>query len=581
MAKRKVPKSVRSRAKKIARRRFRRQFGEQFLKDLGYSSKDFRKGGIIKKKLGLFGGPITAGVPGASAGAAGPGPAPAVELPERENKETNPSITTIVSQLNKLVKTASKVGILTKEQQDAMLGQISQARRIAKEQLQEAKPAIVPEGPQPGNTSDSLAPLGDVIQKLSEQLNKLTETVKEKNEESEDDGPTGTFMERFMENMGYGDQYKARQKRKAARAARVDPSELVDVRGNPLEGERRERLVRRIQAERATRPGLARRAMGGIKQAGSKLMSSRIGEAISSRASRAAAGSRLGGGSIRSAIRTAAGPIIAKSLGSTALKTIPVVGALVGGGLAVKRLMEGDPVGAGLDLMSGLGSVVTAIPALIASVARDVYSSVYGVPPESDPELSKRMPEVKSAVEDLVKEQLGDKVKPKQKPGADAVDKLTIPKTPQVKPQAVKQNAPQLGTPPAPQAAAATRKASPTGQSAPAPAPEKSSGPASGAAAAMQEGVAAGAAGAMVGSASAKTGAEIMQAAVTPPPPPDFSMYGFDNTMQRFVPQTMPTPVRDHMGIGTVPNPDYVPSIPATFEDLYKVMFFNVNYQEQ
>jgi len=109
---------VRSRARRIAGRRFRREFGERFLKRLGFSGDDFAKGGLVKKKLGLFGGSISTTRPGDS----GPGPAPPVEQPERVSNESNPSITAIVGQLDKLVKTANKVGILTKEQQEAMLG---------------------------------------------------------------------------------------------------------------------------------------------------------------------------------------------------------------------------------------------------------------------------------------------------------------------------------------------------------------------------------------------------------------------------------------------------------------------------
>ena len=119
------------RAKKIAGRRVRREFGERFLKRLGFDGDDFKKGGVVKKKLGLFGGAITS----TRSGDSGPGPAPAVKQPERVTNESNPSITTIIGQLDKLVKSANKVGILTKEQQEAMLGQLTQARRLAKEQI--------------------------------------------------------------------------------------------------------------------------------------------------------------------------------------------------------------------------------------------------------------------------------------------------------------------------------------------------------------------------------------------------------------------------------------------------------------
>lgn len=105
-------------------------------------------------------------------------------------------------------------------------------------------------------------------------------------------------------------------------------------------------------------------------------------------------------------IKRIAGPIIAKGLGKTALKSIPIIGAVAGGLFAVDKLVKGDVVGAGLELASGLAGPLTAIPAFIASTARDTYTGIYGVNPETDPQVGERLGVVKEGVTGLVETEL-------------------------------------------------------------------------------------------------------------------------------------------------------------------------------
>lgn len=571
MGKRSVPKTVLNRARKIAGRRFRREFGERFLKRLGFDSDDFKKGGLVKKKLGLFGGPISAGMPGA----AGPGAQPAVEKPQREPKKSNPSITTIISQLDKLVKTANKVGILSKEQQDAMLGQIAQARRIAKEQLQESKPTPIPETPDAGNTSDALSPLNDIIQDLIKQINKLTNKVEDKVEEQDNSTDRG-FMERFLDRRGYdGAEYargrKLKAQRKAARDARIrtKPGYKIEYSQGRIKY-RNLATGKYAKAAEAVATGRTATKIGGTKLA-KAVTSTKIAKAIGAGAKGAGAGLKVGTSAIKSAVRRVAGPLIAKSLGKTALKSIPIIGAVAGVGFAIDRLVKGDPVGAGLDLMSGLGGPVTAIPALAMSLSRDAYAEVFGVPPEQDPDYNKNFPIIKTSIEDLIKEQLGQSVTPKQKPTQSQVDKALVPSQSPQKPPVQRQSAPSLGT-------QATPPSSPT--------PTSGGGGGGGAAGQAKSASASPSpsspAPTPVPAASTSTGTELIGAeAPSPPMSPALSNIGFDNTMRRFVPQTSPSSKSGHVGIGTVPNPDYVPSVPNNLPTLYKVMFFNVNYQVQ
>ena len=97
--------------------------------------------------------------------------------------------------------------------------------------------------------------------------------------------------------------------------------------------------------------------------------------------------------------------------------------------MALDRLIEGDVVGAGLDLTSGLGGPLTAIPALIASVARDAYSGIFGIPPEQDPAFAPKMSLISGIVGELVKSQLAPKIKPQQST-TDKQRKELIPPAP-------------------------------------------------------------------------------------------------------------------------------------------------------
>ena len=111
-------------------------------------------------------------------------------------------------------------------------------------------------------------------------------------------------------------------------------------------------------------------------------------------------------------IKKSAIKAVAKNLGKAVVKSIPFVGVAVGLGFAAWKLVQGDPVGAGIEAVGGLGSVVTAVPAAVASTVRDVYYEVYKVWPEDDPLVDTRMPELKQIVSDAAAAYLGKKAEP-------------------------------------------------------------------------------------------------------------------------------------------------------------------------
>jgi hypothetical protein len=66
-----------------------------------------------------------------------------------------------------------------------------------------------------------------------------------------------------------------------------------------------------------------------------------------------------------------------KMLAKGALKSIPYVGILIGVVFGIERLIKGDVPGAGIELVAGVGSLATAIPATAYQAARDLYGEYY------------------------------------------------------------------------------------------------------------------------------------------------------------------------------------------------------------
>lgn len=66
-----------------------------------------------------------------------------------------------------------------------------------------------------------------------------------------------------------------------------------------------------------------------------------------------------------------------KMLAKGVLKSIPYVGALIGLVFGIERLIKGDVPGAGLEVVGGVGSLATAIPATAYQASRDLYGEYY------------------------------------------------------------------------------------------------------------------------------------------------------------------------------------------------------------
>jgi len=415
-----------------------RKVGENLLDGAGFDQSEFKAGGFVKGKLGLFGGAAKRGRKASDSGSV-----PSMKSPASVSNKSNPSLSTIVDQLESLVKTAKSIGVISKEQQKSLLSSIIETRKNDKESFIEnngdAAGTLQGGG---GISAETLAPLSTAIEELTKKLGLLNTTLDEKQEQSEDEGDKRTFASKFFENLGFGDEYEGYQKnrnrpenqrarrmaQRDRRASRYRPEDLLGSDGRRLSGGAMDNRLNAL--DRARRQG----------SIFSRFKSSIAGTFRSARS-----------GGVKSALKRIAGPLIGRTLGRTALKSIPIVGALAGGAFAISRLLKGDIVGAGIEASSGLAGPLTAIPAMAATIARDSYSGVYGVQPEQDPEAPKRIKEVKTGVEDLIKETMGGQVETKPKPSPDDIDKALLGdvKQPDVKAES-KPSPVSIPNPPAP-----------------------------------------------------------------------------------------------------------------------------------
>lgn len=524
-----------------------------------------------KGKLGLAGKALQAGIKKEGT-ATDSVPMPTMESPTTVSRVSNPTIATISNQLDTLVETANRIGLAIKNQQDALNDQMAQAKRVAREeQIESTVGAAVPESVQ-GNTSDSLSPLGDIISSLEDKINDLIDVIDDKIDDGGGGGLSGFFGGKGKKPRLTRAQVTTNKAGQSIwKAGTIDPATGKKIGGQ---------FIKRETLESLSKPSLLSRAFSatktGLVGGATRIAASAPVSAIASTrlAQLIGGGVKAAGSSVASrvmdksalavAVKKVAGPLIEKGLGKTVLKSIPIIGAGIGILSAASRLVQGDVIGAGLDLTSGLGGPLTAIPAFIASLARDSYSGVYGIQPEDDPEFGSRMSALKEVLEDIVKSYLGQSIKPKTPPTAMQVAEVETPKplTPQ------QDGAKEPKAPPTSGAAAPTMAESgSSGSSAPAPVEQATSG----AAAQVTPSASTGEKIAPKPVEIEQSAAEFIQSqelAVAD----EWSAYGFDPNLGRFMPQNASTYRGGAQGIGRIPDPIYRAT---NLEPLKKTLYFN------
>lgn len=526
MAKIKLPKrapsaAVKKRARRMGRRRARADFGRRLMNafNLGNVHSEMQDRSLRDWRRSVYAGALKKQLQ------ANVIDVPPLGTPTKENDLSNPDISALSGQLKQLLKTAKAMGIVDKETQDLTVKQIRAANNAAKEQQLENPTGVdaVPE--QQEGAGGGIEPLADKMNDLIKAFEDLIDTVEDKNKEQ---GGNKSLLDRLAEGFGLGD-VREEYKKKPARLRKGYTAERTksggvryrDASGRYTTPEKalkrgyaKNQIVSEARAARAAKAGgtaatgimgrlggaaravaspfvRAGRAIAGTSLVGSAgRATNRIatGIKVGARSAKGAAVGAAGltGRALTSAITKVAGPKIAKALATTGVKSIPILGTVAGLGFAASRLVQGDWLGAGLDAVSGLAGPVTAIPAMVLSLSRDIYSDVFGVQPESDPMVGERMTLVKSTVQGMVEQQLGRKAKPKT---AMAPGQAPGGKAPPV-PTAVKQSAPAVASsappppPPTPAPQTATTPADTTQANTTAPATK---GPSGGGSAPMAE----------------------------------------------------------------------------------------------
>lgn len=470
--------------------RAKRAFGQQLLGSYGLGRENFVEGGFVRGKLGIFSEAIN-NRPDAQA-------APEMERPKTESNINNPNISALISQLESLVKVASRVGVVTTSQQRSYQQQMTSSTRQSRERSMEGGIATLLASMM--GTGTSLDPLTTEVGTLIEKIKPLQDVIEEQTKQAEEAYNNRGFVERLADRYGLGDDYRDYDKTKQARQSRVKtkpgfkmtrtrtgqtrfvgPDGRFVSRADAIADAVPTRMQRATSAVRSGGAGLlnlVKRAVNPVRNVATRVRAPRIASGTSKNiASIVGKGMRVAGATASatksvsaSVVKRIAGPIISKAIGSTVLKSIPIIGTAIGGLFAAKKLVEGDPVGAGLEAASGLAGPLTAIPAMVASVSRDTYSSVFGLNPESDPNFVSRMGLITGIITTLVTAMLASKVDAKQKPTQAQIDKATIP---EVKPNAtVTAGTTPSGAPkPVPSAPAPSPAPSPTPSPSPTPTP--------------------------------------------------------------------------------------------------------------
>lgn len=451
-------------------KRAKSKFAESLLGSYGFGEENFTSSGLVKGKFGLFAEAMAHErqnkgqhhVP------------PALEPAKIARDVNNPNISIIINQLAAIVKSANRYGIIGQHQQHDLMQRLQQEERNAKEQRMEGTSQIEALTSIVGT---NLIPLNSELGTLIQKIKPYGDVVEEKTKEQEEEkNQNRGFMQRLSEEYGLGDEYETYTNRKKARKARIRTKPGYRPEFDVNTGRTRYRGPNGRWASPANAiadasPSRLQRATGSVRNASAGILNvaRRTGSAaggVATRVGRMASGgsskriASLIGGGIRKAgvaasaargvsstlIKKIAKPIITKAIGTTVLKSIPIVGTAIGGLFAAKKLLEGDPVGAGLEAASGLAGPFSALAAMTASVARDTYSSAFNVQPEQDPFFGTRMKMITGVIGAMVASMLASRIEKKPTPTKKDID-ATIPKNPVAKRTAAEKPTPVPNAP--------------------------------------------------------------------------------------------------------------------------------------
>lgn len=308
---------------------------------------------------------------------------------EETAKDIKPSLSAINAQLKEIAVIALRIGVITQKQQEAILKQIKETTQAEKEAQYEARNAVPAGG---------VSSLESTLPGLLAAIAGLTTAVDEAT--SEKQGMGGAFLDGFFGAAGLLAVRRMAQAR--ARKPKLRRGFGWDEKSGRYYKKGKGSARGFVREEDALKN--ARKADLRTQAAQARRGAARSGQVANTMAQSVR---RTGAGAVlatKESIARIARPIVKNAVTRTAIKSIPIVGAIAGLGFAASRLLDGDVVGAGLDAASGLAGPLTAIPALVASIVRDVYTEAFKTFPETDPLSRERL----ALITDIVSKQVKD-----------------------------------------------------------------------------------------------------------------------------------------------------------------------------
>lgn len=307
--------------------------------------------------------------------------------PKKANPVNNPSLSSIDAQIKEINKTLLGIKKTQDKDLNAKIAQAVQENRLDRENQLEAANDNEPdaikeekEGPEIGQLQNSL---DGFIKSLDDAIDKINNL---------DFSSGGGFFDSVSSGKRKNKPKTTNLKKKPGKLPKgINPTDLLDRNGKELRGAARASRIEKLVAER----GLSRGGMLGAGKVVGKLTKEKIANI--------------------------ARPLLQKAGLKATAKSIPLIGAGLGAAFAVSRLLDGDVVGAGLEAVSGIGSVATAIPATLISIARDIYHDTYGVQPEEDPQGKERFENLLTVVKQVAADEFVEQKK------EDATSKKAAP----------------------------------------------------------------------------------------------------------------------------------------------------------
>jgi len=420
----KLPTAIVTEGEKVAETAEKGGFGKKLfdkvLENIGnfnFGSSSGTISGLATKALGSIGSSYLDRAKNTDTGVL-----PALKTPTRVQKETNPTINTIIKQLDRMIKLANRIGVITKQQQEDLLNQIQYDRRIAETTSTETKTAE--QIPSEGISVEALEPLNDAFSTLTNSILNLIDLIS-----NQSNTPGGLTSGGLSKGKGVNAPAAGKSKPRSNFKDRLNASKKVKAPGftrpsgrnmTPAERHGGKENIPKMRRPSITsdKPDLKPKfsdldklSLAGNGLAGLGLVGA-IGDAALSSKGKAPGETPPNLDKITKQIAI---PILNDAYPTSKLPEIVISNGSPD--TAINKILSGDLKNSGVDLLTT--NALTGLQPLIDTISHDVYPKIYnGLTPDSDPFINNRLPLIKDSIKSLVRSMLMSRIKkiPSDKP---------------------------------------------------------------------------------------------------------------------------------------------------------------------